>query len=159
MIITFPQEKNIDELVELSGKFSLEHEWAGFIPIGNIKNRDDAAKRLFGENTVLALVAEDNSKLVGYIGIYKYDESYEASILIDDAYRKSGLGKRLCDEAFNKIPRNMEVEAWVGEFNSASINATPKMGFKLKRKFLETEFIPGREFMVYVFSRFGQLEC
>ncbi len=155
MNIRKPSTDDINGLINLSRKYTKEHDWVKHIPIGQITNVSVAEDRLFGENVYQVLVAEENENLIGYIGIYKYDTCYGASILIDREYRGEGLGKRLTDELFKLIPEEIEVEAWVASFNKLSLKATPRMGFKLKERFLEKEFIPGREFYLHIFSRNG----
>ena len=81
---------------------------------------------------------------------------YEDSILIDSDNRGKGIGKRLTNEIFKMIPEEIVVEAWVADFNELSLEVTPKIGFNFKKKILEKEFIPGREFFVYIFTRAGE---
>ena len=155
MNIRAAKQDDIKGLINLSGKFSREHEWAKQVPIGSIDNYAKAEEWLFGENIFKVLVAEDKGSLIGYLGVKKYQEGYEASILVDSKFRGQGIGKRLTDEVFKLIPREIEVEAWVADFNEESLKITPKLGFKFKNKFKEKNFIPGREFYVHVFTRQG----
>ena len=70
-------------------------------------------------------------------------------------FQGKGVGRKLTNEIFKLIPQEIEVEAWVADFNEKSLTITPKLGFKLKEKFKESNFIPGKEFTVYVFTRKG----
>jgi L-amino acid N-acyltransferase YncA len=153
MIIRQPKESDIDKLINLSQEYAKENDWAGDIPIGKIDNKKKARERLFGENVYKALIAEDKGKLAGYIGVKKYDGGYEASILIQSDYRNIGLGKKLTDSIVELIPREIEVGAWVAEFNALSLKVTPKLGFEFEKKFIDTEHIPDKDFYVYVFKK------
>lgn len=112
MNIRKPREDDVYGLIRLSAKFAGEHDWAKDIPIGKIDDADKARERLFGSEIFEALVAEEES-VIGYVGVKKYEDRYEASILVDSDCRE---------------------------------------------KFLEKEFIPGKEFYVYVFTRNGEKE-
>ena len=156
MVIRKPVQKDIDGLIELSNKFVQEFDWAEDIPIGNIDNYSKAEQWIFGENIYRSLIAEADGFVIGYIGVKKYKEGYEASIIVDSKYQGQGVGRKLTNEIFKLIPQEIEVEAWVADFNEKSLTITPKLGFKLKEKFKESNFIPGKEFTVYVFTRKGE---
>ncbi len=156
MIIRRPQERDIKDLIELSQEFAKEHDWADQIPIGTIRDQDTARYWLFGENVFKVLVAEAEGSIIGYFGIKEFEDSYGASLLIDADYRGQGVGKKLTDEVFKLVPSDIEVEAWVADFNKISLKTTPKMGFAFKKMFFETEYIPGREFYVHIFTRRGE---
>lgn len=154
MNIRKPKKDDVNGLINLSKKFANEYKWAKEIPIGKINNVKKAKEWLFGNNVFKVLVAEEEF-LIGYVGIKKHENGYEASILIDSNYRGKGIGKSLTNQIFKMIPEEIEVEAWVADFNKLSLKITPRMGFDYKKKFLEKEFIPGREFYVYIFTRPG----
>ena len=156
MVIRKPEQRDINGLVRLSKKFANKSEWAQDVPIGKIGNYSEAEKWLFGENIYRCLIAEDRGVLIGYIGVKEYEEGYEASIIVDSKYQGQGVGRKLTNEIFKLIPQEIEVEAWVADFNEKSLTITPKLGFKLKEKFKESNFIPGKEFTVYVFTRKGE---
>ena len=156
MNIREPEQRDIKGLIRLSKKFAGESEWAKDVPIGNIDNYSEAEKWLFGENIYRGLIAEDRELLIGYIGIKEYEEGYEASIIVDSEFQEKGVGRKLTNEIFKLIPQEIEVEAWVADFNEKSLAITPKLGFKLKEKFKESNFIPGKEFIVYIFTRKGE---
>jgi 8-oxo-dGTP pyrophosphatase MutT (NUDIX family)/L-amino acid N-acyltransferase YncA len=133
--IVKPREADIRGLIGLSAAFASEHDWCATIPIGQIRTQEQARQRLLGENVMSAVVAVDaQGEMAGYFGIYKYEEGYEASILIRPDFRRSGLGREMTDRAFSFLPRGLLVEAWVAEFNQASIAATPRLGFTMDRK-------------------------
>ena len=155
MNIRAAKQDDIKGLINLSGEFSRENEWAEHIPIGRIDSHAEAEEWLFGDKIFKVLVAEDRGSLIGYLGIKKFKEGYEASILVDSKFRGQGIGKKLTDEIFKLIPREIEVEAWVADFNKESLKITPKLGFEFKSRFKEKNFIPGREFYVHVFTRQG----
>lgn len=162
MKFCLPNKRHIKDLILLSKKLTEEYEWGNRIPIGQINNEQKAEEKLFGENVEQVTVAEMDDKMVGFIGIYEYDindeKKYEASILIDKENRHKGLGGKMCDEAFKLLSKDIEVEAYVAGFNKNSVNATPKMGFKLKEKFVEEEYEPCKGFTIYVFTRRGEKE-
>lgn len=155
MFIRVPKRNDINRLITLSKKFADEYDWAKKIPIGQIKNLNEAKEWLFGDKIFKVLVAEEKGFIIGYVGIKRYENGYEASILIDSDYRRTGIGKRLINEIFKLIPEEIEVEAWVADFNKLSLKVTPKMGFTFKKKLLDKELIPGREFYVHIFTRKG----
>ena len=160
MEIRKPKKSDIEGLKRLSANFADEYEWGDKIPIGQIDTAKKAEERLFGDDIEEVLVAVDKERLIGYIAVngyeYEGEKGYEASILIDKDYRGQGLGRIMTDKIFSKMPVEIEAEAWVADFNQASLKATPKMGFELEDKFLEDEFIPGRKYHVYVFTRSGE---
>jgi len=155
MDIRKPNKDDVKGLINLSKKFANEYEWAKEIPIGKIIDIKEAKKWLFGNNVYKVLVAEEEY-IVGYVGIKEYEDSYEASILVDSDYRGEGIGKSLTNKIFKMIPEEIEVDAWVADFNKLSLKVTPRIGFDYKKKFLEKDFIPGREFYVYIFTRKGE---
>ncbi|TYB31572.1 MAG: GNAT family N-acetyltransferase [Candidatus Mcinerneyibacterium aminivorans] len=150
-----PEKSDIAGLIRLSKEFSIESRWGHLIPVGQIYNIEEARENLFGSNIYECRVAKKKDKLIGYIAVKEHEKIYEASILVDSDYRKQGVGKNLTDNIFKSIPRDIEVEAWVADFNEASIKATPQMGFEFKKKIYETEYIPDKEFYVYIYSRYG----
>jgi len=156
-MIRRPEQEDINGLIELSNKFRQEFEWAKDIPIGNIDNYSKAEQWLFGKNIYKSLIAEADGSVIGYIGVKEYKEGYEASIIVDSKYQSQGVGRKLTDRIFEEIPEEIEVEAWVADFNQKSLAITPKLGFKLKDKFKESNFIPGKEFTVYVYMRKGEV--
>lgn len=128
MNIQKPNRDDVKGLINLSKKFANEYKWAKEIPIGKINNITKAKQWLFGNNIFKVLVAEEES-LIGYIGIKEHENIYEASILVDPNYRGKWIGKTLTNEIFKMIPENIEVEAWIADFNKLSLKVTPKMGF------------------------------
>ena len=89
---------------------------------------------MFGSELLCALVAEtDAGKVAGFVGIYQHPEALYLSILIDARHRRSGLGSVLVEAAFKRLPGELQVEAWVGEFNEASQAAMPRFGFEQDR--------------------------
>ena len=156
MIIRKPIERDIEGLIKLSNEFSNESDWGDKIPIGQINTQEIARKWLFGENIVKVLVTEITDEIVGYVCVRKYDEVYETSILINSNYRGKGIGKAMIDKLFSLISKDIEVEAWVADFNEVSLNVTPKLGFEFKKKLFEKDFIPGKEFYVHIFTRKGE---
>ena len=158
MIIRKPEQEDIKGLINLSKKFSRQYKWAENIPVGRINTYCKAEDWLFGESIYRVLIACTKDKTIGYLGINEFKEGYEASILVDPEYQGQGVGRKLTDQVFKEIPEQVEVEAWVADFNKKSLDITPKLGFKLKRKFKEKNFIPDEEFTVYIFARRGDGE-
>ena len=148
MRLVDPKERHCEGLVQLSDRFAQEAEWAGEIPIGRISDRSIAYNLLFGPDLVCGLVAETESgQVAGYAGVYRHDEITYLSILIDKGHRRSGLGTKLIQTIFDRLPENLRVEAWVGEFNTASLAAMPRFGFDPDR--IEQH---GKH-MVHIFTR------
>ena len=158
-----PRKSHISDLILLSQKLTNEYEWGNKIPIGRIDNEEKAKEKLFGDNAHQVVVAQKDDRMIGFIGIYRHEyddvKIYEASILIDKDNRQKGLGRRMCDEVFKLLSKDIEVVAFVADFNVHSINATPKMGFKLKEKFVEDEYEPCIGSTIYVFTRRGEKEA
>jgi GNAT superfamily N-acetyltransferase len=145
--ILSPKPRHIEDLTGLSQDFAGETEWASTIPIGRVGSKEEAASRLFGPEVLMARVAETESgEMIGYFGVYRHPEAVHMSILVKAGYRRSGVGKQLVEAAFREIPEGLEVEAWVGAFNEASLSAVPRLGFDL------TWVIEDRGRTVYVFT-------
>ncbi len=156
MKICYPEPKNIPQLMELSKSFADETFWASHIPIGQMVDTETARDRLFGSEVVNVQIAEnEKGQLVGYVGVYSEivdgEMVYFASLLVAVEYRHKGVGKRLVEQVFQNLPAGIKVEAWVGDFNRASLEATPKMGFTLART-MNLE-IAGKEATIYIFER------
>lgn len=125
-----PEPQDEAALVDLSLHFASESDWSSTIPIGQIDTLDKAHQRLFGEQALSVVVTEDaQGELIGYMGIYRAERNPYASILVHKAYRLRGLGRALVEQAFEKLPTGLTVEAWVGAFNHLSLAATPRLGF------------------------------
>ncbi len=125
-----PEPQDEAALVDLSLHFAGESDWTSTIPIGQIDTLEKAHQRLFGEQVLSVVVAEnDQGKMIGYIGIYRTEHNPYASILVHKEYRLRGLGRALVEQAFEKLPPGLTVEAWVGAFNHLSLAATPRLGF------------------------------
>jgi ribosomal protein S18 acetylase RimI-like enzyme len=111
-------------------------------------HQESAESKLFGSEVLVARVAETRSGLVvGYVGVYHHPEAVHMSILVGATYRRSGLGRRLVENAFGELPGGLGVEAWVGAFAEASLSAMPRLGFDLMRA------VRDRGRTVYVFTR------
>ena len=159
-MINFRKPKKIDisGLIKLSKEYSLESRWGHLIPVGQIYHIEEAKQNLLGNKIYECRIAEKEGNMIGYIAVKNHKKCYEASILVDSDYRKQGIGKELTDIAFKNIPSDVEVEAWVADFNKTSLKATPKMGFEFKRKVFETNFITDKNFYIHIFSRSGDLQ-
>lgn len=148
-----PEEDDLRRLIILSKKYASESDWAKEIPIAQIDTEEKAMERLFAENMIQTLVAEADSKLVGYIGVQKVQEAdiigYEVSYLVDSDYRGMGICKRLVNQVFTQLPQGIEVDAKVLEIDQPSMTATSKMGFELKMRFEQDEG-------VCIFTRCGE---
>jgi GNAT superfamily N-acetyltransferase len=126
--------------VKLSQAFAREYAWAGDIPIGKISTIPRARQKLLGSKVVLAKVAQTNGgSFVGYAGVYRHPEGYDMSLLIDRAYRRSGIGRQLVESVFQALPAGLRVEAWVGDFNPDSLAATPNLGFRPDRTLVHNQ--------------------
>jgi len=143
-----PGEHHLELLVNLSQSFASEHSWAAAIPIGKIDSIELARQNLLGDELVAARVAETAAgELAGYAGIYRNPEGHHISILIERAFRRSGVGKQLVEAVFEEAPAGLLVEAWVGDFNVDSLQATPKLGF------LPDRILKHNENTVHIFVR------
>ncbi len=125
-----PEPQDEAALVALSLHFASESDWSSTVPIGQIDTLEKARLRLFGEQALAVVVAEAaQGELIGYMGIYRGEPNPYASILVHKAHRLRGLGRALVEQAFEKLPPGLTVEAWVGAFNHLSLAATPRLGF------------------------------
>lgn len=125
-----PEPQDEAALVTLSLHFASESDWSSTVPIGQIDTLEKARLRLFGEQALAVVVAEAaQGELIGYMGIYRGEPNPYASILVHKAHRLRGLGRALVEQAFEKLPPGLTVEAWVGAFNHLSLAATPRLGF------------------------------
>jgi hypothetical protein len=129
-----PKAGHVEGLIRLSQGFAEESEWAGTIPIGRISTREHAVSKLFGPKVLVVRVAEtESAEMVGYVGVYRDPEAVHMSILVGAGFRHRGVARQLVEEAFSRLPEGLEVEAWVGAFNEASLAAMPCLGFDLAR--------------------------
>jgi RimJ/RimL family protein N-acetyltransferase len=120
--------------MHLSSQFAQESSWACRIPLGRISTPQVASERLFGEDVLAALVAEtDSGEMAGYIGVYEHPDGNYCAYLIAAEHRRQGLARLLVESAFGLLPPGLEVEAWIGELNTVSLEAAPKLGFTLER--------------------------
>jgi GNAT superfamily N-acetyltransferase len=148
MKILSPKPRHVEGLIRLSGDFAEELEWASTIPVGRISTRERATSKLFGPTVLMARVAETESgEVIGYVGVYWDPEAVHMSILIKAGFRRRGLARQLVEDALMGLPEGLEVEAWVGAFNEASLAAMPRLGFDLAR------VIEDRGRSVHVFTR------
>lgn len=129
-----PRQRHVPGLIQLSRQFASEAWWAADIPIGQIDTEEIATNKLFGEDVVLAWVAEtDAGEMAGYVGVYRHHGRAHLSVLVGAAFRGQGVARQLVEHAFNQVPRGTVVEAWVGAFNQKSLAAMPQMGFRPNR--------------------------
>jgi GNAT superfamily N-acetyltransferase len=129
-----PQPRHVSGLVQLSARFAEESPWAATISIGRITNEEVAAAKLVGQGVLVARVAETESgRVVGYVGVHRHSDVVDMSVLVHADHRRLGIGRLLVEDAFNALPSGLEVEAWVGAFNEASLAALPRLGFDLAR--------------------------
>lgn len=153
MRIRKPEVDDLRRLIILSDKYASESDWAKELAIAQIDTEDKAMERLFGENMILTLVAEADSKLVGYIGVRKVQEGdfggHEVLYLVDSDYRGMGICKLLVNQVFSQLPQEVEVEARVLAIDQPSMIATYKLGFELKAR-------PEEGKGVCVFTRSGE---
>jgi GNAT superfamily N-acetyltransferase len=148
MKILTPKARHVEGLIRLSKDFAEESEWARTIPIGGIATQERATSKLFGSTVLVARVAETESgDVIGYVGVYSDPEAVHMSILVKAGFRRRGLARQLVDDTFKKLPEGLEVEAWVGVFNKASLAVMPRLGFDLAR------VIEDRGRAVHVFTR------
>ena len=81
-------------------------------------------------------VAEDNSKVIGFISINKYSEEdyiYLDDYCVDEKYRGQGIGSKLINAAFEFAKSNKinQVLTHVENANKESIKFYKNKGFKL----------------------------
>jgi ribosomal protein S18 acetylase RimI-like enzyme len=134
MKILSPKARHVEGLIQLSQDFAEESEWARKIPIGRISTRERAMSKLFGPKVLVVRIAETESgEMVGYVGVYRNPETVHVSVLVKAGFRRQGVARQLVEEAFRRLPEGLEVEAWVGAFNDASLAAMPCLGFELGR--------------------------
>lgn len=149
-----PREHHIEQLGLLSQAFAAEHPWAGKIPIGQLADYDRAKAKLFGQDVAAVQVAEHpEGQLIGYCAVYQYQAGiYEASILIDPRYRKTGVARQLVDAVFARLPKGIIVEAWVLAQNQEGLEAFPRLGFRLK-EIIDNVILDQVTHQVYLFHR------
>jgi RimJ/RimL family protein N-acetyltransferase len=129
-----PEKKHAAGLVQLSNQFAQESSWACRIPLGQISTPQAASERLFGQDVLAALVAEtDTGEMAGYIGIYEHPDGNYCVYLVAAAHRRQGLARLLVESAFSLLSPGLEVEAWIGELNTISLDMAPKLGFTIER--------------------------
>ncbi|MFC1690780.1 GNAT family N-acetyltransferase [Nanoarchaeota archaeon] len=96
----------------------------------------------------LYLVAEDNNKIVGYIGgriekrplCFKIKENgYVLAAVVSRKYQNKGIGKKLTNEmlAWFKTKKVKFVELHANSKNKKGILAWKKMGFKENKKIMD----------------------
>ena len=135
-------------MIQLSQDFAEESEWASKIPIGRISTDKRAVSKLFGPVVLVVRVAETESgEMIGYVGMYRDPEAVHMSVLVKAGSRRRGVARQLVEDVFKRLPEGLEVEAWVGAFNEASLAAMPRLGFELGRT------IEDRGRTVHIFTR------
>lgn len=139
MIFRKPLKKDINDLIQLSKKFKNEYEWTAKVPIANIETKNQAEDSLFDKNIKHILVAEENDEMIAYLAIKRYQVDnrigHEASIIVHPDYRQQGLAKKMTEQLFKEIPKDIEVEAWVLKDNIPSIKTVKPLGFTFNRIF------------------------
>lgn len=139
MIFRKPLKKDINDLIQLCKKFKNEYEWTAKVPIANIETKNQAEDSLFDKNIKHILVAEENDEMIAYLAIKRYQVDnrigHEASIIVHPDYRQQGLAKKMTEQLFKEIPKDIEVEAWVLKDNIPSIKTVKPLGFTFNRNF------------------------
>jgi ribosomal-protein-alanine N-acetyltransferase len=102
-----------------------------------------------------ALIAEDDGRLAGYIGIsYVLDEAEVGNICVSGSYRRRGIACSLINEIKELLYERgviiifLEVES----DNSGAISLYEKCGF-IRYSVRENYYGPGRDALLYRFDR------
>ena len=120
MIIRYMELEDVSRVAELEREtFSLPWSEKGFMD----------ALRL--ENNIL-IVAEEDSKILGYICMYvSFDEGEITNVVVDPKYRSQGIGcfmmKHIIDMAREKFIQRIVLEVRVS--NASAIGLYNKCGF------------------------------
>ena len=154
-------EQDLDALDRLYYEFHQYH--AREIPdrlrdLGQIEDQDwsrlhQALQDIFASQDAVIFLAEDSGQVIGLVEVYirQDDEAntlvvphkyaYLQSLMVSEAYRRSGIGKKLMDTAQQwargKGAVEMRLDVW--EFNQETIRFYEKMGFKTSKRSLVSD--------------------
>lgn len=82
---------------------------------------------------VLFLVAEENERILGYIGVYiSLDEGEITNVAVEESQRKKGIGEKLLDELIMKLEERDVISIFleVRFSNTPALSLYKKKGFK-----------------------------
>jgi GNAT superfamily N-acetyltransferase len=132
--VVAPEERHLTAVMALSEALAAEDERLGRIPVGMIRTAEQAWCKVYGPDVVAARVAEnDDGQLAGLATVTRFEAGFELSVMVAARFRRRGLARQLVEAVLGPLPAGTTVEAWVAEWNRASLAALQALGFRPTR--------------------------
>ncbi len=146
-VITEISPLHAEGIAKLSKSFAEELDWGQYAPIGKMHPADVFIEFYYSDKFVMGKVALNDDQVIAVVWLTEYPNDndgklWEASLLVDKAWRRSGVSKEIMFALREDIPVNKEIEMWVSEKNTASIKHCQAMGYEFRLREIVKDYHP-----------------